>query len=406
MGRVATGILASVMLLAALPAAAVDVAVVAATNGTYRSDVASKLMSTGLFTAVDDFDAYNSTPSVADLQAYDAVMVFSESAFDDAELLGDNLADYVYGGGGLVVAALSYYSTPGTGLDGNVVDSGYLPFTLGGYNAGTALTLVADDPGHEILAGVGSFNGGPDSYHNDGLSVVNGASLIAHWDNGEPLIAVWQPAAGTVVGLNFFPPSDSVNSDFWDTATDGAQLMGNALITAAFGEDGDGDGWSVGQGDCDDADPAIYPAAPDICGDGIDQNCDGITDENNDVDGDGYTTCDGDCDETDPTRYPGAAEVCDFFDTDCDGSVDEDFDLDLDGFSTCDVPEDCDDNEPTVYPGAPELCDGLDNDCDIVVDEQTDDDGDGFTVCMGDCDDWDASTYPGAPEYCDGEDND
>lgn len=38
--------------------------------------------------------------------------------------------------------------------------------------------------------------------------------------------------------------------------------------------DVDGDGVSVGLGDCDDGDAAIYPLAPDSCGDGVDQNCD------------------------------------------------------------------------------------------------------------------------------------
>ncbi len=44
--------------------------------------------------------------------------------------------------------------------------------------------------------------------------------------------------------------------------------------TAPAGADGDGDGIDAPT-DCDDADPSIGPGALDICGDGIDQNCDG-----------------------------------------------------------------------------------------------------------------------------------
>ncbi len=39
--------------------------------------------------------------------------------------------------------------------------------------------------------------------------------------------------------------------------------------------DKDGDKYTVSQGDCNDFNPLIYPSATEICGDGIDQDCDG-----------------------------------------------------------------------------------------------------------------------------------
>jgi len=42
-----------------------------------------------------------------------------------------------------------------------------------------------------------------------------------------------------------------------------------------------------------------------------------------DLDGDGYAVADGDCDDGDPAIHPGAAEVCNGIDDDCDGTTDE-----------------------------------------------------------------------------------
>ena len=43
--------------------------------------------------------------------------------------------------------------------------------------------------------------------------------------------------------------------------------------------DDDGDGYSEAQGDCNDFNINIYPGASEVCGDGIDNNCDAQIDE-------------------------------------------------------------------------------------------------------------------------------
>jgi hypothetical protein len=170
--------------------------------------------------------------------------------------------------------------------------------------------------------------------------------------------------------------------------------------------DVDGDGYAVCDDDCDDAQADVFPGNPEIC-DGLDNDCDPATDESLDADGDSLTVCDGDCDDDAPDAFPGNAEVCDGVDNDCDGVLPPDeFDEDADGQSLCGG--DCNDQDAATWLGAPEQCDGLDNDCDGIVDNGVDQDldGDGFNACQGDCDNADATVYPGAAEACDSKDND
>ncbi len=56
------------------------------------------------------------------------------------------------------------------------------------------------------------------------------------------------------------------------------------------GADLDGDGWSVGEGDCDDLDPAVNPGAEERRN-GIDDDCDGVVDHASDRGGDGGGGC-------------------------------------------------------------------------------------------------------------------
>ena len=181
--------------------------------------------------------------------------------------------------------------------------------------------------------------------------------------------------------------------------------VGVAAAAVDPGEDLDGDGFTPGEGDCDDTDDTVYPDAEELC-DGLDTDCNGsLPMEEEDDDGDGVMICEDDCDDGDDTVYPGAEELCDGVDNDCDGIIGDDVDGDGDGVTPCDG--DCNDGDDTVYPGAEETCDGQDTDCDgSVPADEADDDGDGYRICEGDCDDLDPDAFPGNPESCDGLDND
>ena len=202
--------------------------------------------------------------------------------------------------------------------------------------------------------------------------------------------------------------------------------------------DGDGfaqEGGSCGTVDCNDNSAEVYPGAPEVCGDNIDQSCSG-SDEAcpvvcTDSDRDGFSVEGGecgavDCNDNDATVNPGATETCgDNIDQDCSGS-DEVCpvvctDNDGDNFAVeggeCGL-MDCDDSNAAVFPGAIEICgDGIDQSCTgsdeaCPTPECTDLDNDGFAVEGGscgviDCDDSDNTVYPGATDICgDGIDQD
>ncbi len=107
-----------------------------------------------------------------------------------------------------------------------------------------------------------------------------------------------------------------------------------AIYLGTYVQDADADGKEslVAGGDCNDHDLAI-PGDAEIAANGKDDDCDGLADEDSqntanttdmdDRDVDGQTVAMGDCDDTNPAVKLGAIEVCgDGFDNDCDGVAD------------------------------------------------------------------------------------
>ncbi|MBU3727700.1 MAG: hypothetical protein FGM37_00400, partial [Phycisphaerales bacterium] len=327
----------------------------------------------------------------------------------------------------------------GDGVDQNC-DTDELCYVDGdddGYLAGTGATAVSDDL--DCDDAYESATNSPTGDCNDAASAIRpGATEIAgdgvdqNCDTDE-LCYVDGDDDGFLDGYGVTAASDDLDClDAYESATNSPT------------------------GDCNDAASAINPAAAELPGDGVDQNCD--TDELcfRDLDDDGYLDgygatavsddldCDdtyesatnsptGDCNDAAAAINPGAAELPgDGVDQNCDSDelcyVDGDNDGYLDGYGVTAVSDDldCDDanesatNSPTgdcndaaaaINPGATEIAgDGVDQNCDTDELCYVDGDDDGFLAGTGatavsddlDCDD----TYESATNSPTGDCND
>ena len=306
----------------------------------------------------------------------------------------------------------------------------------------------ADGDGHGSSTAALSACEQPDGYvttHDDcddtaGARFPGNTEVCDGVDNDcNDLVDIDDPGLAVSSALTLYADLDGDGYGDDDLATSGCELSATTSLEG---------------GDCDDQDPAVHPAAAEVCN-GFDDDCDGLVDDDDDGaegtawylddDGDGYgddgtrtTSCtppegavssSGDCDDADAARHPGAeeADCADRTDYNCDGSTGYD-DADHDGTPAC---EDCNDAEASAWPGADETCNGVDDDCDGATDEAdaidgtvwyADSDADGYgdvsvttTGCTApagtvadnsDCDDTSATVHPGASETCNGDDDD
>ncbi|WP_431262643.1 PEP-CTERM sorting domain-containing protein [Roseateles chitinivorans] len=197
------------------------------------ADVQSKIAGTGVVSGVVDvFNVATGTPTLAQLQSYSAVMVFSDAKYANAAGLGDLLADYVDAGGGVVEAGLSHATVGLRGLTGRFVSGNYDVYNSStNQNSCGSLGAVAL-PDSPLMRDIDSFSGGLSAICYR-ITPKAGAVSVASWTNGNALLGYRTDHNGIVVGLNMNPVSGDVLSGLWDPSTDGALLMANALAFAA-----------------------------------------------------------------------------------------------------------------------------------------------------------------------------
>jgi len=227
-------------LLASSAAMAQNVAVLSSSDSfLYNTDVADALLAASAgrpelaaggdgFERVDHYDLSFHTPLLSDLAIYDAVLVFSNQAFFDADGLGDVLADFIDDGGGVIFAAHTFQA--GSEVGGRLTSEGYLPFNTDGVQAVvTEQQRIEYDMVHESMLNVLTYYGGNGSFHTTGLNVALGATQVAHWEDGDPFLAYRvRPDGARIVGLNMFPASGFLGDQFWWFGGD--TVMVSALI--------------------------------------------------------------------------------------------------------------------------------------------------------------------------------
>ncbi|MBY0111482.1 MAG: hypothetical protein K2Y21_01570 [Phycisphaerales bacterium] len=191
------------------------------------NDVKNKIFSSGLFDAVDSFDGRIATPTIAALRAYDAVMVSNDSPWVDRTALGNVLKQYVDEGYGVVQTTFTVNGITNSNLGGSWTGD-YNCITFSSATTGAATLGTIAQPNHPIVNGVSVFNGGSDSFRPLGTAITAGATLVASWSDGKPLVVVG-PRLNRA-DLGFFPPSSDSTSSFWSSSTDGVKLMANALM--------------------------------------------------------------------------------------------------------------------------------------------------------------------------------
>ena len=307
----------------------------------------------------------------------------------------------------------SYCSTPGTGvsvsLSGSQTGVNYtFKFTAGGTIgtlAGTGGSLTMNG-----VTGVGTVYVTALNTTTNCTSTMNGAVSVLintatpwYQDSDNDTygnIAISQLACSQPIGYvsNSTDCNDadgSVNSPqsyFVDADLDGYGSTTTAMVCSSTALSG----YSTNSTDCNDADGSVHSPQSYF----VDADLDGYGSTTtamvcSSTATSGYSNNSLDCNDGNGAVHPGATEICgNSVDDNCNGSVDEGCtvytfyqDLDLDGYgnpnvsSTSSTPTpptgyvtvagDCNDGNGAINPSAAEICNGLDDNCDGTIDNGT-----------------------------------
>jgi len=164
------------------------------------------------------------------------------------DVIIDRCQDYGGGNGGVFISTkLTDGKAPGNQSKSSSTDSGRMRIRRDG---NTIQTFFKEDGDWYLL---GDYTNIPTEKANIQIQVITGANGTFQVDMDAVLYTDVQ-----------------ITTLYQDADGDGYGDTSQAIDVIS-----EASGYVTIPGDCDDTDPDVYPGAPDICGDGIDQNCDG-----------------------------------------------------------------------------------------------------------------------------------
>ena len=171
-----------------------------ADKGGPPSTLQSQILAEPGVTAVDLFDAFSGTPTLAQLTPYNIVVAFSNNEYADAVGMGNVLADYADTGGVVVGLNFDWFGPP-FGLDGRWITGGYTPFNIGPTNFSTSC-LGTYDTTHPLMQGISA--GSLCAFFRHTLTLSPGAVSVAMYEDSQQLCAYKTNNGHTGVGINAY----------------------------------------------------------------------------------------------------------------------------------------------------------------------------------------------------------
>ena len=260
--------MATVLRLLALAVAGLALLPAAAPGATVDRDAG-----TGVITIIDDVDTA------------DDILVTRTGTLDIVSRTGGGLVNNggcADGAGGTVECLNGTSIAVDLGAGNDLFNAAGVPAPIS-VAGGTGNDTIATSVGNDVLAG------------GEGDDTLDGEAGIDDYfgETGNDVIRARDARAERI---SCGAGTDEADNDFVDI-----------IAECERGIDGDLDGFSTAV-DCNDAARNIFPSAPEVFDNGVDENCDGRDNPNLDRDGDGFPQP-GDCNDASAAVRPNVPEI-------------------------------------------------------------------------------------------------